>query len=180
MGAVRIRGGCASRHGFERRRSRERGKVLNEEAHSHHARVRVRVCHGRGVRPDRLLVEYRATSRRDAEARRRAGQVGEPRGRGAAAVRRELAVEGHGRRTGAVHAGSYLGDVQGHAVSVFGRAERAACRRRVRRRADLRLQGQDGRCRGEGLCRRGDSLRHVQERPRDGCRRGFRACRQVR
>lgn len=25
----------------------------------------------------------------------------------------------------------------------------------VRRRADLRLQGQDGRCRGEGLCRRG-------------------------
>ena len=91
----------------------------------------------------------------------------------------QLVVQGHGRRPGALRAGPRLGlDVQGRAVPVLGRAERAAGRWCVRRRVDQRLEGQDGRGRGCRVRGRRHAFRHVQERPGDGSGREFRTGRQ--
>ncbi|MFR1639620.1 MAG: hypothetical protein ACLSVD_10905 [Eggerthellaceae bacterium] len=118
----------------------------------------MRVCHGRGVRPDRLLVD---TEQQAGETQKPAEE--QAKSESHEAVELQLFAANSLSKAmdacRAVHAGSYLGDVKDTQYLSSGELNEQLAGGAYAD-VDLRLGGQDGRC-VEGLCRRA-TARHVQ------------------
>ena len=154
-----------------------KGKETHEETHAHRCGSCVRDGSRRRVRTCRLLV---GGSSLPASAVPRALPPAAPahlpqqaprcfrRGCRAADLRSQLADQGHGRGSGALHQAEPERHVRRHAVQELRRAELHARGRRVCRHRDHRFQGHDGHGRGKGLHRQGNPHHDVQERPGHG------------